>query len=216
MNNIKEQVAKILLDIKAVTLRPKNPFRYTSGILSPIYTDCRLIISYPKLRKITKDLYLKSIGDSRVEFDIVAGTSTAGIPWAALIADSLNLPMVYVRSSAKDHGKKNKIEGLVKKGQTSIVVEDLISTGKSSVETANAIRGNGAKVSHVFSIMTYQLKNSKNLFNQNSLELISLTNLQSVVEAAQKFNYINPNDQELILTWIKDPDSWGKKMGFEV
>lgn len=216
MSNTAEKVAKILLQIEAVTLRPKTPFRYTSGILSPIYTDCRLIISYPKERKIIKQLYTKAIKDSRVDFDVIAGTSTAGIPWAALIADFMNLPMIYVRGSSKDHGKKNQIEGIIKKNQKAIIIEDLISTGKSSVETAIALRKAGGKTSNIFSIMNYGLARSKELFRQNNLKLISLTNLLSIINTAQKLKYISANDQKIINTWAENPISWGKKMGFEV
>lgn len=216
MSKIKEEVAKILLDTKAVTLRPKNPFRYTSGILSPIYTDCRLIISYPKQRKTIKDLYIKTINDARISFDIVAGTSTAGIPWTALISDSLDLPMIYVRNSAKAHGKQNQIEGIIKRGNTAIVIEDLISTGKSSIETIKAIRNSGAKAHYIFSIATYQIKTANDNFVQNDIKLISLTDFDTIVRVAQKHNYINKKDYESVITWTENPITWGKRMGFEV
>jgi len=207
MSSIKEKVAKILLDIKAVSLNPKKPFRYTSGMLSPIYTDCRLLISFPKERKEIITFYLGAIKNSKTSIDVVAGTATAGIPWASWVAGALNLPMIYVRSEQKKHGKRNQIEGLIKKGQKALVIEDLISTGKSSIETASAIRESGAKVSHVFSIMTYGLKKSKDLFKENNLELISLTDLHSLVNVSRELSYITANERQSILAWAKDPAS---------
>jgi len=216
MNSIKEKVAKILLDINAIALNAKKPFRYTSGILSPIYTDCRLLISFPKQRKIIKDLYVDAIKNEHVSFEVAAGTSTAGIPWATLIAYTFNIPMIYVRGSQKQHGKRNQIEGQIKKGQHAIIIEDLISTGSSSIETVKAIRSVDASAFYVFSIMTYGLKKAKDNFKQNNIKLITLTDFQTIVAIAQKFNYINKKDQEIILNWAIGPTSWGKKMGFEV
>lgn len=211
---ISEQVAKILLKIKAISLNPKKPYRYASGILSPVYTDCRILMSYPKERRIIRDLYIDAMKKMGT-FDLVAATATAGIPHAAWIADRLNLPMVYVRGSTKDHGKGNRIEGLVKKGQKAVVVEDLISTGESAVTTANAVKEAEAKVDYVLAIITYGMKKSKDNFKNNKLKLITLTTFQDVVAQAQKMGYINKEEVSIILDWIKDPPSWGKRMGFE-
>lgn len=214
---VSEKVAKILLGIKAVSLNPKKPFRYTSGMLSPIYTDCRLLISFPKKRMEIIKFYLEAIKDSKTSVDVVAGTATAGIPWASWIADAFNLPMIYVRSEQKKHGKRNQIEGQIKKGgQKAIIIEDLISTGSSCIETAKAIRSVGASASCIFSIITYGLKKSKDLFKESNLELISLTDLHSLVNVSRKLSYITANERQSILAWAKDPASWGKKMGFEV
>lgn len=214
--HVEEKVAKILLDLHAVTLRPKNPFRYTSGILSPIYTDCRLIISMPRVRKKIVGLYVENIKNARISCDVIAGTSTAGIPWASWIADALNLPMIYVRGSTKEHGKRNQVEGIIKKEQKAIVIEDLISTGESSIEVVKVIRNSGSKVYHVFSIITYGMKKAKKNFKTNNVKLMSLTDFSTVLRVAQKYNYISKNDQQAILVWARDPASWGKKMGFEV
>lgn len=215
MNKTGEKVAEILLGIKAVSLKPNNPFRYSSGILSPVYTDCRLLISDPKARKKIINLYIKAIAESDASFNVVAGTSTAGIPHAAWVAESLNLPMIYVRGSAKDHGKGNQIEGSIKKDQTAIIIEDLISTGKSSIETARAIRRAGAKVNYVFSIMTYGMKSAQDNFKKNKLKLISLASFKDIVNQASKMKYIEQNEQAAILEWTANPSAWGKKMGFE-
>ncbi len=212
---ISETVAKILLNLKAVSLNPKKPFKYSSGMLSPIYTDCRIVLSFPKERRIIRDLYIDAIKNSGIKFDVIAGTATAGIPHAAWIAEKLNLPMVYVRGKAKDHGKGNQIEGIVKKGQNVAVVEDLISTGESSIETATAIKKAGAKASIIFSIMTYGMSKSKENFKENNLKLVSLTNFEDLLQTAEKLGYIDSKDKEIAKEWINDPPSWGKKMGFE-
>lgn len=215
MNQIAETAAKILLELNAVTLSPQKPFRYVSGLLSPIYTDCRVLMAYPDKRRLIRDFYIDTINQSGISFDLVAGTATAGIPHAAWIADKLNLPMVYVRGKAKDHGKENLIEGIIKKGQKAIVIEDLVSTGESAINSTNAVRRAGGEVSHVFSIITYGLQKAQQNFEGNKLQLISLTTFKDVVEVAQKMNYISKEDIQLVLDWTSDPTNWGKKMGFE-
>ncbi len=210
-----KDVAKILLELKAVTLNAKQPFKYSSGILSPVYTDCRILMSYPTQRQIIRDLYIQELEKTGVKFDVIAGTATAGIPHAAWIADKLNLPLVYVRGKAKDHGKGNRIEGVVKEGQKIAVIEDLISTGESAVETAKAINEAGGKAEYVFSIMTYLMKSAIENFENNNLKLIALTNIEELVNLAIEMNYIKEEEKQMILDWTKDPVGWGKKMGLE-
>lgn len=210
-----QRVAKILLELNAITLSPKKPFRYASGILSPVYTDCRVLMAYPKKRREIRDLYIDAIKKSGVSFDVVAGTATAGIPHAAWIADKLNLPMVYIRGKAKNHGKENLMEGIIQKGQAAIVIEDLVSTGESCIASANVVRGAGGKVSSVFSIITYGMKKSADNLKAGKLNLISLTNFSDVVALAGKLGYINKKETSTILDWVKDPQGWGKKMRFE-
>lgn len=213
--NTSQKVAKILLEIKAVSFNPKKPYRYTSGMLSPVYTDNRILMSYIKQRKQVRDFYVKAIKQTGIDFDVVAGTATAGIPHAAWVAYKLYLPMVYVRSSAKEHGKGNQIEGLVKKGQKVAVVEDLVTTGGSSIETASALRKAGCKVTYVFAIITYETEKSVASFKENRLKLIALTTFKDVVTQAQKLGYINKEEMLSVLEWTNDPPAWGKKMGFE-
>lgn len=215
MNNVSEQVAKILLKLDAITLNPKKPYRYASGILSPIYTDCRVLMAYPKKRREIRNLYIDAIKKSAVEFDVVAGTATAGIPHAAWIADKLNLPMVYVRGKAKDHGKENLMEGIIKKGQKAIVIEDLVSTGESAINSVHAVRKAGGEVSYVFSIITYGMKKSADNLKASKLKLISLTNFSDVVALAGKLGYISKEEMATVLEWVKDPPIWGKTQGFE-
>jgi orotate phosphoribosyltransferase len=208
--NHSSEVNKILLKLKAVTLNPKKPYKFASGILSPVYTDCRVLIAYPDQRRAIRNLYIEAIKSSGVSFDLVAGTATAGIPHAAWIADKLEVPMIYVRGKAKDHGKENLVEGIIGKGQKAIVIEDLVSTGESSINSVNAIRAAGGEVSHVFSIITYGIKEAEDNFNKNNLSLITLTTFKDVVKDAQEMGFIGKGEVSLILDWISDPSSWGK------
>lgn len=208
MNNVSEIVAKLLLELNAVSLNPKKPFRYASGILSPVYTDCRVLMAYPDKRRLIRDFYINAIDKSGVSFEVVAGTATAGIPHAAWIADKLNLPMVYVRGTAKDHGKENLMEGIIKNGQKVVVIEDLISTGESAINSVNAVRKAGGQVSYVFSIITYGMKKTADSFKENNLKLISLTTFANLVEEAIHSGQINAQEKEIILDWVKDPTAW--------
>ena len=209
--NTSEQVAKILLKLNAVTLNPEKPFKYASGILSPVYTDCRVLMAYPDSRRVIRDFYIEAIKNSGVKFEVVAGTATAGIPHAAWIADKLDLPMVYVRGKAKDHGKENLMEGNLKPGQKAIVIEDLVSTGESAINSVNVIRAAGGEISYVFCIITYGMKKAEENFKQNNLKLISLTNFMDLVKEAEKSGYIKGSDISTILDWTKNPESWDKK-----
>ncbi|MBI2022597.1 orotate phosphoribosyltransferase [Candidatus Daviesbacteria bacterium] len=211
MNQTSEKVNQILLRLNAVTLSPKKPYQYASGILSPVYTDCRVLMAYPEKRREIRDLYIEAIKKSGVPYDLIAGTATAGIPHAAWIADKLNLPMVYVRGKAKDHGKENLLEGIIKKGQKAVVIEDLVSTGDSAINSVNAIRSAGGEVFHVFAIITYGLKEAEENFKANNLKLIALTTFKDLVEAAQKMGYISEDEVSVVLDWISDPAFWGKR-----
>lgn len=214
-NNVSQIVAKILLQIGAITLSPKKPYRFTTGILSPVYTDCRILMSYPKERKQIIKFLIDAIKKTKISFRVVAGTATAGIPHAAWVADKMSLPMVYVRKEAKGHGKKNKIEGLIKNGQKVAVIEDLISTGKSSSNSILAVRQQGGFASYIFAITTYSMKKSKNVFRKKRIKLVSLTDFQTIVKVASREGYIKPEEQKIVLEWAKNPATWGKRMGFE-
>lgn len=208
-----EEVANILLDIGSVIFRPKQPFKFDSGIISPVYVDNRLIISDPASReriinKLVELIY--KIG----KFDCIAGTATAGIPHAAWIAQKLRLPMVYVRSQPKDHGRKNQVEGRIKRGQKVLVVEDMVSTAGSSVRVIDALRNLGAKVEHEIAIYTHDLKESKKNFQKMKVNSHFLTSLKAVTKIAQKRGYLKSDQVTLIESWAKDPQNWGKKMGF--
>lgn len=204
---IADQVASILFDVGAVIFRPKQPFRFDSGILSPVYADNRLLISYPKQRnEVLKCLISKinKIGKP----DVVAGVATAGITHAAWIAQKLDLPMVYVRPKPKDHGRENQVEGLVKRGQKVLVVEDMVSTAGSSLTAISALRHLGAIVTDEIAIYTHQMAQSQKNFKKAKVKFHTLTNLQSVAEIAQKKGFLKSGQINVILDWAKDPKSW--------
>lgn len=213
-NKTSQKVANILLDIGAVLFSRNKPFKFDSGILSPVYTDNRLIISHPKSRdKIVSFLIteVKKIGIP----DVVAGTATAGIPHAAFIAQKLNIPMVYVRSQPKEHGRGNQVEGQIKRGQRVLVIEDLVSTAGSSVRVIEALRKLGAKVTDELAIFTYQMEESKENLKKAKVKLHGLSDLETAAKVAAKKGYLKKDQVSTILSWAQDPRSWGKKMGFE-
>ena len=208
-------IAKLLLNLKAVALNVAEPFRYTSGMLSPIYCDNRLIISYPDARSQVIDAFMQLIDENKLEFDVLAGTATAGIPHAAWLADRLNKPMVYVRGSTKAHGKQNQIEGKLEKGQVALVVEDLISTGGSSVKAGVALREAGAVVNDCIAIFTYQMEKAAQQFNDASIKLHTLSDFSTLMDVAEAEGQLTEEEKNTALAWNKDPAGWGKVMGYE-
>ncbi len=210
-----EEIAKILLDTRAVTLSPRAPYKYASGILSPIYCDNRLLMSYPERRRVIIENFKRIIQENNIEFDVVAGTATAGIPWAAWLAAEYNKPMIYVRSTKKVYGKENTMEGKLNPGQKVLIIEDLVSTGKSSVGAVGAARTAGGIVSHCLAIFSYELEKSKNSFEEKNCKLISLCNFSTLVPIAVESNYINEEEKDTVLEWNKNPKEWGKQMGYE-
>lgn len=209
---VAERVAKILLTIEAVTLSPKSPYRFVSGILSPTYTDNRLLMSYPFKRKEITIYMANLIKEKGLEPEIIAGTSTAGIPPAAWLAEILNLPMIYVRAGKKHHGKGRQIEGLLPKKSNVLLIEDLISTGKSSLGAIEAIRKEGGKVSICLAILDYGLSISQNAYRSAEIQLYTLTTIETVLEMAVKMNLITQSEQNIVLDWQKDPEKWEDKI----
>ena len=205
-----KEVAKILLKLKAVTLRVDPPYKWTSGILAPIYTDNRLLISYPQERDEIINYFLELLKKNRIEFDVVAGTATAGIPWAAWIAEKLKKPMVYARKEAKGHGKENLIEGKLEKNSKVLVVEDLISTGGSSISTINAVREADCEADFCVAIFTYKMKKADENFKENKCRLFTLTDFNALVEVASETGYIKKDEKNVVLSWSKDPEKWGR------
>ena len=203
-----DKIAEILLNVNAVMLRTKPPFRWASGILSPIYTDNRILMSYPKERDFIVNSFIKLIRQNKIKFDGFAGTATAGIPWAAWLSQKLKKPMIYVRSEAKEHGKENLVEGKLEEGKTYIVVEDLISTGSSSINTINAVRGKNGNVEYCISIFTYELEKAVNNFESVKVKLLALTNFTSFVKTALKKKYISKEQLTHIMDWKKHPEGW--------
>ena len=206
-------IAKDLLDIKAVFLRPNEPFTWASGIKSPIYCDNRLTLSYPEVRTHVEEGLAKLIKENYPEVECLMGTATAGIAHAALAADILKLPMGYVRGGAKSHGRNNQIEGLVKPGMKVVVVEDLISTGGSSLECVDALREAGCEVLGMVAIFTYLLPKATVNFEAKECSFKTLTNYDTLVEVAVENNYIAPQDLEKLKAWKVNPadESWMTK-----
>ena len=204
------EVAKVLLKIKAVFLRPDEPFTWASGIKSPIYCDNRLILSYPEERSTVENLMAKQVEKFYPQTEIIMGTATAGIAHAALIAERLKLPMGYVRGTAKDHGRKNQIEGKINNGQKAVVIEDLISTGVSVLECVKTLREAGADVLGIISIFTYGMKQGLQKLEAEKIQNHSLCNLDTLVKVAVSEGYIKPEDEERLLKFRDNPsdESW--------
>lgn len=197
----KKELTKDLLDMKAVQINPKNYFTWTSGIKSPIYCDNRLTMSYPSVRQKITDAFIEMINEQNIKPDIIAGCATAGIPHAAWLAGRLELPMIYVRSKPKGHGKGNQIEGELKKGQHVLVIEDLISTGCSSIHAAQAIQKEGAKVLQVFAIFTYGLKKAEENFAAANLSFETITDFDELIETLFTDGKLNDVEKSQLLEW---------------
>ena len=198
---LERKLAKELLAIEAVALRPNDYFTWTSGIKSPIYCDNRITMSYPSIRREIAAGMVEVIKEKYQAVEVIAGTATAGIPHAAWVSELLDLPMIYVRDSAKKHGKTNQIEGRVLEGQKVVIIEDLISTGLSSLKVAKALREAGAEVLGVVAIFSYELKKAQDAFEEVGVEYITLTNYPVLVEEAVAIDYIHQDDVEKLLEW---------------
>ena len=198
---LERKLAKELLAIQAVALRPNDYFTWTSGIKSPIYCDNRITMSYPSIRREIAAGMVEVIKEKYPAVEVIAGTATAGIPHAAWVSELLDLPMIYVRDSAKKHGKTNQIEGRVLEGQKVVIIEDLISTGLSSLKVAKALREAGAEVLGVVAIFSYELKKAYEAFSQAEVEYVTLTNYPVLVEEAVASDFIHEDDVEKLLEW---------------
>ena len=208
--NTAQQVAKQLLKTKAVTLSTNPPYTWTSGIKSPIYCDNRVLVSYTESYKIVVEGFRQIIEKNNIEFDIIGGTATAGIPWAAFLAYELNKPMVYIAHKAKVYGKKKQIEGDVGSGKRILIVEDLISTGGSVLRSIDICREEAnANVVGALAIFTYEFAESAEGFAQKNVKLHTLSNFTTLVETAVDADYIQPSEKETVLEWSKNPKQWG-------
>lgn len=210
MTDIQIQIAKDLLSIKAVFFRPDEPFTWASGIKSPVYCDNRLTLAYPEVRTHVEEALAKTVKEVYPEAEALMGTSTAGIAHAAITAQIMGLPMGYVRSGAKDHGRKNQIEGKLEKGQKVVVVEDLISTGGSVIEVVNVLREAGAEVLGIVSIFTYGMQKGLERLAAADVKNVSLTNFDVIAEIAAQEGYIAPTDVERLIAFRNNPsdESW--------
>ena len=211
MMNIKNQFAKKLMEIKAIKLQPNDPFTWASGWKSPIYTDNRKTLGYPEVRSFVKLELCHAIQEYFPEAEAVAGVATGAIAQGALVADELGLPYCYVRPKPKDHGMGNQVEGEIKQGAKVVVVEDLISTGGSSLKAVEALRQYGVEVVGMVASFTYGFPVAEEAFAAAGVKLITLSNYEAVVEEAAKTGYIKDEDKAVLAEWRKNPGTWGVK-----
>jgi len=211
MKKLERMVADKLLKIKAVKLQPSIPFTWASGWKSPIYCDNRKTLSYPELRNFIKIQIARLALEHFPEIDAIAGVATGAIAQGAMVADELGLPFVYVRSAPKDHGLENLIEGDLRPRQKVLVIEDLISTGGSSLKAVEAIRNDGCEVVGMIAIFTYEFPIAKESFKKAGVELVTLSNYNSILEAALENGYISENEMETLQEWRKNPAKWNNK-----
>ncbi len=208
--NYATSLAKALLQINAIRLSPQKPFTWASGLKSPVYCDNRLLLSYPDLRQIAID-GLVQIAKEYGNLDTIAGVATAGIPHGMLLADRLGLPFIYVRSKPKEHGKGNQIEGAFTAGQKVLVIEDLISTGGSSLQAVTALQDSGLIVHAVAALFTYGFPESEQRFAEASIPLRTISTYTTALEVSQNMGQITAADAELMATWYQDPRKWSDK-----
>ena len=202
------EIARDLLKIKAVYLKPEEPFTWASGIKSPIYTDNRVTLAYPETRTLIEDGFVEKIRAEFPDVEVIAGTATAGIPHGAIIADKMNLPFAYIRSKPKDHGAGNQIEGRVAPGQKMVVIEDLISTGGSVLDAIAAAKREGADVIGAAAIFTYELPKAEKNFNEAGVKLVTLSNYTELIHLAEQEGYINAEGLALLKRFKEDQENW--------
>ena len=211
METLEKVIAGKLLQIKAVKLQPAHPFTWASGWKSPIYCDNRKTLSYPEIRNTIKIELARLINEYFSETTAIAGVATGGIPQGALVADYLGLPFVYVRSAPKDHGLENLIEGELKPGSKVAIIEDLVSTGGSSLKAVKAIRNFGCEVTGMLAIFTHGFPVAELQFKEAGVSLVTLSNYNAVIEEAARINYINEDDIAILQEWRKDPANWSPR-----
>lgn len=207
-NVIARDVAEMLLEIKAVVLNPSQPFTWASGLKSPIYCDNRKTLSHPKVRTFIKTSFADVVSEEFAHCDVIAGVATAGIPHGVLVADVLNKPFIYVRDKPKGHGLENLIEGRLERGQKVVVIEDLISTGGSSLKAVKAIREAGGEVLGLGAIFTYGFEKSVKVFEEEKCKFFTLSDYPSLLEIALKQDYIKASDVDTLRNWYTNPDGW--------
>ncbi len=207
-----KEIANLLLDLKAVGVRTNPPYTWSSGQKRPMYCDNRLVISYPKERKIIVDALIALIKEKNLEFDVIGGTASAAVPWASFIAYALDKPMVYIKKASKGYGTDKLIEGTMPQGARILIVEDLISTGGSSLRAAEACQKEfGAKVAAVVAIFTYEMKEALEAFTMSNIPLYAISNFHALIDVAEEKNYIRPEELKEIQQWSEDPTDWDKK-----
>ena len=208
-NSYSSQTAELLLKLKAIKLSPNDPFTWASGLKSPIYCDNRVLLSDPNSRDIIANYFAEIIKQKYKSAQVIAGVATGAIGIGILVAQKLNLPFIYVRPEAKKHGRKNQIEGKILENQKIVVIEDLISTGKSSLNAVRALKESNLEVLGMVAIFTYGFKVSKENFHENKVELFTLSNYNELVKKAIEINYISHKESETLKKWNNNPENWG-------
>jgi orotate phosphoribosyltransferase len=211
MEEYSKIIAEYLLQIKAIKLQPSNPFTWASGWKSPIYCDNRKTLSFPEVRSFIRDSFASAVGALYPGAEMIAGVATGAIAHGALAADKLGLPFIYVRSEAKEHGLGNQIEGSFQKGQKVVVIEDLVSTGGSSLNAVRALRNAGCEVSGMIAIFTYEFKKASDAFRTENCKLDTLCSYSVLIDTALRTGYIGDSEVETLKKWRVDPASWGTK-----
>ena len=208
-NSYSSKTAELLLKLKAIKLSPNDPFTWASGLKSPIYCDNRVLLSDPNSRDIIANYFAKIIKQKYKSVEVIAGVATGAIGIGILVAQKLNLPFIYVRPEAKKHGRKNQIEGKILENQKIVVIEDLISTGKSSLNAVRALKESNLEVLGMVAVFTYGFKVSKENFHENKVELFTLSNYNELVKKAIEINYISHKESETLKKWNNNPENWG-------
>ena len=207
-NNYKSQTAELLLKLKAIKLNPNDPFIWTSGWKSPIYCDNRILLSDPKSRNIIANYFSEIIKNKYDDVEVIAGVATGAIGIGILVAQKLNLPFIYVRPEAKKHGRKNQIEGKISENQKIVVIEDLISTGKSSLNAVKVLRESNLEVLGMVAIFTYGFNKSIENFEKNKIDLDTLSDYNGLIKKATEIKYVKEKDSETLKKWNEDPENW--------
>jgi len=203
-------ISTYLLQVKAIKLNVKEPFTWSSGLKSPIYCDNRKTLSFPRIRTFIRQQFVEIINEEFGKIDLIAGVATGAIAHGVLVAQELGLPFVYVRSTEKKHGLENQIEGYYESGQSVVVIEDLVSTGKSSLNAVNTLRSAGCDVKGMLAIFSYNLPKALKNFEEAKCRLITLSNYDELIKQAIESNYISDKDLKSLINWRKEPESWGK------
>ncbi len=213
MNETAEQTAHFLLQVKAIKLNEEAPFTWASGRKSPIYCDNRVTLSYPEIRTFIRQRFVDAVVERYGNVDVIAGVATGGIAQGALVAQELGKPFVYVRSEEKKHGLTNQIEGEIHEGQSVVVIEDLVSTGKSSLIAVRALREKGCIVKGMAAIFTYQLEVARKNFEEANVDLITLTNYETLIKVAHEQEYVRPDQLDSLAQWRLNPEKWSLDHG---
>lgn len=208
MSTNEKAIAEKLLQINAIKLNVEKPFTWASGWKSPIYCDNRKVLSFPYIRDFIKSEMCNVVFQEFSEADLLAGVATAGIAWGAMVADQLKLPFIYVRPKPKEHGLGNQVEGHFEKGQKTVVIEDLVSTGKSSLQVVDVLKQSGLEVIGMVSIFTYAFDVAKEAFKSSGIAYKSLTNYETLIKLAAEKGQVRPEDESILLNWRKDPANW--------